>query len=116
MTRCTIPVQSTLRTCSLLQFRIWHIALLVVYVAIAIVDIQDNRRTEPALIALAAIGFAAYAVVCWLAWHGIRRLERRLGFLAMFTVYLVAMAALFLAATVIYLVLEYAYLRGYRLP
>jgi hypothetical protein len=115
MIRSSFSVPSTVRTCPLLQFRIWHIALLVVYVAIAIVDIQDNRRTEPPLIALAALGFAAYALVGWLAWHGVRRLERRLGRMPAVILYLVAMAALFFAATVVYLALEYAYLRGYRL-
>lgn len=114
MTRCTAPAGSAIRTSTLWQFRIWHLAILVVYVAIAIVDIQDNRRTEPFLVALAAAGFAAYAVICWLAWHLMQRLERRLGFLPVVIAYLVAMAALFLAATVIYLMLEYAYLRGWR--
>jgi hypothetical protein len=108
-----VSVRSSLRVCPLLQFRLWHLALLVVYVAIAIVDIQDNRRTEPALIALAAVGFAGYAVTCWLAWHGMRRLKHRYGLLPAVIGYIVAMAALFLAATVIYLVLEYAYVTGY---
>jgi hypothetical protein len=99
-----------------LQFRIWHLVVLVVYVAIAIVDIKDNRRTEPALIILAACGFAGYATICWLAWHGIRRLALRIGLISMMMLYLVAMAALFFAATVAYLLLEYAYLCGYRLP
>ncbi len=55
------------------------------------------------------------ALVGWLGWHGLRPLEPRLGRLPVVIVYMVAMASLFLAATVIYLVLEYAYLRGYRL-
>jgi hypothetical protein len=44
-----------------------------------------------------------------------RKLEQRLGRMGMVIFYLTAMAALFLAATIIYLGLEYAYLRGYRL-
>jgi hypothetical protein len=115
MTRCAFSISSTLRTYPLLQFRLWHIVILVAYVAIAIVDIKDNRRTEPALVALAAIGFVAYALICWLMWHGLRRLVRRIGAMPALIVYLVAMAGLFFAATVVYLVLEYAYLMGYRL-
>ena len=115
MTDCTPPLRSTSRTSPVFQVRIWHLALLVVYVAVAIVDIQDNRRNEPALIALAAGGFAAYALVGWLSWHCMRRLEHRLGLLAVAIIYMVAMATLFLTATVVYLLMEYAYLRGYRI-
>ena len=35
------------------QPRIWHLSLLVLFVAIAIADIQDQRVHEPFLIALA---------------------------------------------------------------
>jgi hypothetical protein len=110
MTRCSFSIRRSFGMTQLLQFRIWHMALLAAYVAIAIVDIKDNRRTEPALIALAASGFAGYALLCWLAWHGMRCLQPRFGKLPVVIVYLVMMATLFLAATVIYLVLEHAYL------
>jgi hypothetical protein len=96
------------------QFRVWHLALLVLYVAVAIVNIQDQRRGEPALIALAASGFAAYGLLGVLAWRFARRLEGRLGPLPLLTLYLVAMAAMFLVATVTYLVAERLYL-GYGL-
>ncbi|MGO9467403.1 MAG: hypothetical protein ACLQIB_06470 [Isosphaeraceae bacterium] len=96
----------------LLQARIWHLALLVLYVAIAIVDIKDQRRSEPILIEIAAAGFAAYGLLCWLGWYVLRRLVHRLGPLVVVIVYAVTMAALFLAATITYLALEYAYLTG----
>jgi hypothetical protein len=101
-----------MRTSPFLQLRIWHLALLVLYVAIAIVDIKDQRRSEPALIGLAATGFAAYGLLCWLGWHGMRRFEHRLGLAVVVIVYAVAMAAIFLVATITYLALEYAYLTG----
>jgi|SRR6516165_10000200 hypothetical protein len=107
--------RSSPRTSTTLQLRIWHLALLVLYVAVAIADIKDQRRSEPALIGLAAGGFAVYAIVGWLGWHALRRLEQRLGPLLVAIIYMVAMACLFLAATVVYLALEYAYLCGYRL-
>jgi len=112
MNHDTSSVRSAIRTSSLLQLRIWHLALFVLYVAIAIVDIKDHRRSEPALIGLAAGGFAAFGLLCWLGWHGMRRFEHRLGFLVVVIVYAVAMAAIFLVATIAYLALEYAYLTG----
>jgi len=114
MTHCTSPFGSGSRTYPLLQIRIWHLVLLVLYVAIAIVDIKDHRRTEPALIGLAASGFTAYAIIGWLGWHNLHRFERRLGLLGVAILYMVAMALLFLTATVVYLALEYAYLCGRR--
>jgi hypothetical protein len=94
------------------RLRIWHLALLVLFVAVAIVNIQDQGRTEPALIALAAAGFVAYGVLGWLGWRLARRFEARLGATAILVLYLAAMAGLFLVATVIYVALEILYLGG----
>ncbi len=91
------------------QLRIWHFALLVLYVAIAIVDIQAQHLADPFLIALASVGFAGYAFLVWLIWRMVRRLEARLGMMPLVIVYLIAMAALFLFATVVYLGIEHAY-------
>src|SRR4051812_31394461 len=95
------------------QPRIWHLALLVLFVAIAIADIQDHRVREPALIAMAAGGFVLYAIIGWIGWWAARRrFEARLGPVLLFVLYAIAMAALFLLATVIYLVIEYQYRGG----
>jgi hypothetical protein len=112
MTDCTSSIRSRQGTSPLFQLRIWNLVLLVGYVAIAIVDIQDHRRGEPALIALASAGFALYGIMCWLGWHGMRRLEPRLGLLLVVIIYAVTMAILFLIATLSYLGIEYAYLTG----
>ncbi len=64
------------------------------------------------MIEIAAAGFAAYGLLCWLGWYVLRRLVHRLGPLVVVIVYAVTMAALFLAATITYLALEYAYLTG----
>ena len=100
------------RTSPLLQMKLWHLGLLVAFVAIAIADIQDHGRREPALIALAAAGYAGYVLICWLSWHGFRRFESRLGSVLVIAVYAVAMGGLFLAATVAYLLVEFFYLGG----
>jgi hypothetical protein len=97
---------------SLFQIQLWQLALLVMFVAIAIVDIQNHRRTEPALVLLAAAGYAGFGVVCWLCWHVLRRLRPRMGTIALAAVYVPAMGGLFLAAVVTYLVIEYFYLGG----
>jgi hypothetical protein len=94
------------------QVRIWHLALLVLYVAIAIVDIQDHRRSEPVLIGLAAAGYAGYGLLCWIVWHSVQRFEGRLGRLLLFAVFASVMAAVFLGAVVAYLSLEDRYLGG----
>jgi hypothetical protein len=96
----------------LAQLRIWHLGLLVAYVAIAIVDIQDYCRGEPFLVALASAGFAGYAVLVWLIWRMVRRLEARLGLLALVILYLIGMAVLYLVATLVYLTIEDAYRAG----
>lgn len=107
-----IPVRSADRFRSLLQFQLWQMAILVAYVAIAIVDIQDHGRTEPVLIALASAGYAAFGLLCWLCWHVLRRLERRLGTVVTTALYAAAMGGLFLGAVVTYLLIEYIYLGG----
>lgn len=93
--------------------KVWHLALLVAFAAVAIADIQDHRRTEPFLIALAGGGFAAYYAIGWLGWRSTRRFEARIGRTALLVAYLVAMAGIFLAATVAYLLIEYRYLNGH---
>jgi hypothetical protein len=95
------------------QPKIWHLLLLVLFVAIAIADIQDQRVHEPFLIALAAGGFALYGLIGWLGWWmARRRLGSRLGPMWLFAIYAIAMGGLFLVATAIYLVIEYAYRGG----
>jgi hypothetical protein len=96
----------------LVQFRVWHLWLWAAFVAIAIVNIQDQGRHEPALIALATAGFALYGVLAWSAWRLAGRLRARLGTTIVMALYLVAMATLFLVASVVYLALEYLYLAG----
>jgi len=97
----------------LFQLRIWNLALFVVFVAIAIVDIQDQRRDEPVLIALASAGYAAYGLIVWLGWQCKGRLEARLGSMLAVIVYVVSMGALYLAATILYLIAEAAFLDGH---
>ena len=43
--------------------RVWHLSLLVLFVAIAIVNIQDQRIRDPRLVALASAGFVAYGLI-----------------------------------------------------
>jgi hypothetical protein len=112
MTETTRSTRSLSGISALFQFRIWNLALMVVYVAIAIVDIQDQRRHEPLLIALAAAGFAAYGLIVWLGWHYIRRWQARLGSMFAVIVYAVAMGAIYLLAAILYLMAESAYLDG----
>jgi hypothetical protein len=92
--------------------RVWHLSLLSVLVAVAIVNIQDQRRTEPALIALAAGGFVLYTVLGWAGWRVARQFRHTLGEVPLVVLYLAAMAALFFVATVVYLLLEHLYLYG----
>jgi hypothetical protein len=91
---------------------VWHLWVLAVFVAAAIVNIQDQGRREPELIALAASGFVLYGVLGWGAWVLARRWRARLGMAVALALYGLAMAGLFLVATVVYLSLEYAYLNG----
>jgi hypothetical protein len=109
----SMPIRLERRYVSGLQWPIWGLMLAVVFVAIAIVDIQNLRRTEPVLIALAAAGYAGYGLLCWLAWRIMGRCRSRLGGVPALTFYICTMGCLFFVATVVYLILEYAYLRGY---
>jgi hypothetical protein len=95
------------------RLRIWHLALLVLFVAIAIVNIQDQRASEPALIALAAGGFVLYGLLGWVGWRIARRYQARLGLALLLILYLTAMAGLFLMATIAYLVIEHLYRSGH---
>jgi pimeloyl-ACP methyl ester carboxylesterase len=97
---------------AVVRVKLWHLGLLVAFVAFAIVDIRDHRRTEPVLIVLAGAGFAAYAVLAWLGWNLARRFEERVGRLTLIGLYLASMAGLFLLATVAYLLIEHVYLGG----
>jgi hypothetical protein len=107
------PESPPRRPASWYQPRIWHFSVLVLFVAIAIVQIQDQRVHEPSLIALAAGGFLLYGLIGWLGWRAARRrLESRLGPIWLFAIYAIAMAAFFLVATAIYLVIESVYRNG----
>jgi hypothetical protein len=95
------------------QIKVWHLALLVVIVALATRDIQTHARNEPVLQLLAAAGYAGYFFLVWLIWLKVRRFEAALGLPVLLVVFMTAMAAIFLMATVVYLVIEYAYLVGH---
>jgi hypothetical protein len=112
MTHARSPDASLRPALSLLRFRVWHLWLLALFVGVAIVNIQDQGRSEPALIALATAGFVLYGLLGRGAWCLARRYRARLGTTAVLALYLVAMAVLFLAATVAYLLIEHAYLVG----
>jgi hypothetical protein len=76
------------------------------------VDIEDNGRHEPVLLALAATGYAGYVLLGWLSWLCVRRFERSLGRVLLLASYMTAMAGVYLAATVLYLMIERLYLWG----
>jgi len=92
--------------------RIWHLSLLVFYVAIALVDIRGQRISEPPLIALVSAGLAAYGMLAWLGWLLARRFEDRLGRIPLLLLYLSGLAGLYLFATYVYLGIELAYRTG----
>jgi hypothetical protein len=94
------------------QIKIWHLAILVAIVALAICDIQSHGRNEPVLRLLAAAGYAGYFFLVWLIWLQVRRFEPALGLTVLLAIFMTAMAAFFLIATVVYLVIECAYLGG----
>jgi hypothetical protein len=88
------------------QLRVWHLALLVLFVAVAIANIRDQRPPKPELVALAASGFVLYGFLGWAGWRSARRFEARLGPTLLLVFYLASMAGLFLVATVVYLAME----------
>lgn len=94
------------------QVRIWHLALLVLLVAVAMIDIETNAPRQPGLVALAATGYAGYFVVVWLCWLYARRFERSLGLAVLLALFVTAMAAVYLLATAVYLLIEGIYFRG----
>ena len=77
-------------------------ALLVLFVAVAIANIQDQRPPTPGLVALAASGFVLYGLLGWAGWRFARRFEARIGSTLLLVLYLAAMAGLFLVATLVY--------------
>jgi hypothetical protein len=93
-------------------FKVWHLTLLVAFVALAISDIQDHRVTDPFLITLAAGGFAAYAILAWLGWIIARKFESKVGRVMLLGLYFASMAGLFFVATVAYLLIEHVYRGG----
>ncbi len=97
----------------LVRFRIWHLWLVSAIVAVAILNIQDQRRSEPILIGLAIAGFVLYAVLGWGIWRFASRFQSTKGTLPVLATYLVTMAVLFLIATVLYLLIEHVYLLGF---
>lgn len=113
MTESISPGRLTRRSSPLARLRVWHLSLLVLFVAIAIVNIQDQRRSEPALIGLASAGFVLYGVIGWAAWGLVRRAGARWGATPRLVVYLAAMAGFFLISTFIYLAIEARYLYGH---
>ena len=88
------------------QFRVWHLTLLVLFVAIAIANIQDQRPPTRGLVALAASGFVLYGFFGCAGWRLARCFEDRLGPTLLLVLYLAAMAMLFLVATLVYVALE----------
>jgi hypothetical protein len=94
------------------QIRVWHLALLVLIAALATCDIQTHARNEPALQLLAAAGYGGYFFLAWMIWYHLRRFQAALGLPVLLAVFMTAMAAFFLIATVVYLLIEYTYLVG----
>jgi hypothetical protein len=90
----------------------WQLALVVLFLAIALADIKDQRIREPVLVTLAVGGLMVYALIGWIGWWGVRRFEARLGLALLFSLYSVAMGVFFLIATVIYLVVAHVYRVG----
>ncbi len=92
--------------------RLWHWAVIVLFVAVAIANIQDQRITNPRLLALAIVGFGGYAILAVLGWKLCRRLEPRLGFLAVLILYLTALGVLFVVASFVYVAISDLYQFG----
>ncbi|MHC5538185.1 hypothetical protein ACYOEI_08150 [Singulisphaera rosea] len=113
MTESISPGRLTRRSSPLAGLRVWHLSLLVLFVAIAIVNIQDQRQSEPALIGLASAGFVLYGLIGWGAWRLVRRVGVRWGATSRLVVYLAGMAGFFLVSTYIYIAMEYWYINGH---
>lgn len=94
------------------QPRIWHFILLVLFVAIAITDIREQRIDEPILVALAAGGLIVYGLIGWIGWWAAQRFKTRLGPVVLFVLYAVAMGMFFLVATIMYLLIAHLYRGG----
>ncbi len=109
MTDAEPPISPAPRVAPRFQLRIWHLALLVVFVAVAIVQIQEQRPNDHGLVALACAGFVLYGALGWLGWRLARPLRARIGPTAVLVLFLIAMGGLFLLATWIYLGIEYIY-------
>jgi xanthine/uracil permease len=103
---------STRHTPGWAQLRMWQLALVVLFLAIALADIKDQRIREPVLVILAVGGRVLYGLIGWMGWWGVRRFEKRLGVALLFSVYSVAMGVLFLIATIIYLIIAHVYRVG----
>ena len=88
------------------ELRVWHLALLVLFVAITIANIQDQRPPTPGLVVLASSGFVLYGFLGWAGWRFARCLDARFGSTLLLVFYLASMAGLFLVATVVYLAVE----------
>lgn len=95
------------------QVRVWHMSMLVMFVAIAIMEIKDQGVREPLLVWLAAAGFALYGLIGWIGWHYATRLEKRLGVLPLRLLFMSLMAALFLVATLIYTAVQIVCMTGH---
>ncbi len=99
--------------------RLWHLTLLPLLVALAYVNVRDQRITDPLWAAVAIAGFVLYGAIAWWLWsRAVPRwagskvakvLARKVGVgdrTIAAAAYLVVMAALFLLATWIYVYLE----------
>src|SRR5262245_22021657 len=84
------------------SFRVWHMLVLVVYVAVAIVDLREARTTDPMQIGSLSAGYAGYAALGWAGWVHSRPSRRRADPLPGLVAYLVAMAILFLVAAIVH--------------
>ncbi|WP_422931186.1 hypothetical protein [Singulisphaera sp. PoT] len=113
MTDSRIQAAEPRRTSWLGGVKLWHLGLLVAYVAVAIQQVQAQRVSDPLLIGLAAVGFLGYAVIGVVAWKIASAYADRIGAVRATSLYFTFMAGLFLLATVIYVCLEYAHTLNY---
>lgn len=96
------------------QLRVWHLMVLIGYVAIAVIEIQGQGSRDPLIVGLTCAGFTVYALIGCLGWLAARRCERRLGSMLMVILYATTMAALYLIAAIVYLVVEHLYFNALR--